>query len=223
VTGQPLPISVSSELAGRLRLGIVVLEELQVRESEPALVAEIDELGRSLRQRYGELRSSEVPGTADARTLYKALGIDPTKTRPSNEALLRRVLKGESLYRVNTLVDALNLCSLRAQLPFGLYDLDHVAPPVVLRRGHAGESYEGIRKGPVNVEGRPALADAQGAFGNPTSDSLRTSISLATQRALVTAYAPAGYATSRLEGILADTEAALTRFCRGRGVERRIL
>ena len=67
-----------------------------------------------------------MPGAADARALYKALGLDPTKTRPSNEALLRRVLKGEALYRVNTLVDALNLCSLRDQLPFGLYDLDRV-------------------------------------------------------------------------------------------------
>ena len=60
------------------------------------------------------------------------------------------------------------LCSLRAQLPFGLYDADHVAPPVVLRRGEPGENYEGIRKGPVNVEGRPVLADARGPFGNPS-------------------------------------------------------
>ena len=88
-----------------------------------------------------------MPGAADARTLYKALGIDPTKTRPSNEALLRRALKGETLYRINTLVDALNLVSLREQLPFGLYDLARVAPPVVLRKGAAGEAYEGIRKG----------------------------------------------------------------------------
>ena len=121
-----------------------------------------------------------MPGAADARALYKALGLDPTKTRPSNEALLRRVLKGEALYRVNTLVDALNLCSLRAQLPFGLYDLDRVEPPVVLRRGAPGESYEGIRKGAVNVEGRPVLVDAHGPFGNPTSDSARTMITLAT-------------------------------------------
>ena len=78
-----------------------------------------------------------MPGAADARTLYKALGLDPTKTRPSNEALLRRALKGKSLYRISTLVDALNLSSLREQLPFGLYDLDHVDPPVTLRKGGA--------------------------------------------------------------------------------------
>jgi len=82
-------------------------------------------------------KSAEVPGAADARTLYKALGLDPTKYRPSNEALLRRALKGEPLYRINTLVDALNLSSLRHQLPFGLYDLARVEPPVALRKGGA--------------------------------------------------------------------------------------
>jgi DNA/RNA-binding domain of Phe-tRNA-synthetase-like protein len=161
-----------------------------------------------------------VPGADHARTLYKALGLDPTKTRPSNEALARRVLKGEALYRVNTLVDALNLCSLRFQLPFGLYDLDHVAPPVVLRRGTAGEAYEGIRKGEVHVEGRPVLVDARGPFGNPTSDSARTMITTATRRALVTVYAPGGYASGRLDKVLDGTEATLTRACGGTRTER---
>jgi DNA/RNA-binding domain of Phe-tRNA-synthetase-like protein len=164
-----------------------------------------------------------VPGVEEARALYKALGLDPTKTRPSNEALLRRALKGEALYRVNTLVDALNLCSLRAQLPFGLYDLGHVEPPVVLRRGRSGEAYEGIRKGTVNVEGRPVLVDSLGPFGNPSSDSARTMIRPETQRALVTLYAPAGYGLARLAGVLDATEAALTRFAGGRSVERGVL
>ena len=214
---------IAPEIAGRVRVGLLALEGVSVRAADPALHAEVDGLCASLRQRYGEGRSSEVPGAADARTLYKALGIDPTKTRPSNEALLRRALKGEALYRINTLVDALNLCSLREQLPFGLYDADRVEPPVVLRKGEAGEFYEGIRKGPVNVEARPVLVDAQGPFGNPTSDSLRTSITLETRNALVIAYAPAGYASGRLDKILDATASTLTRFCGGTVVERRTL
>src|SRR4029450_12700461 len=163
----------------------------------------------------GDGKSAEVPGAADARTLYKALGLDPTKTRPSNEALLRRALKGEPLYRINTLVDALNLSSLRYQLPFGLYDLDQVQPPIRLRRGTAGEAYEGIRKGPVHVEGRPVLVDSRGPFGNPTSDSARTMITLQARRALVVVYAPGGYASARLQEVADGTAAALTRFCGG--------
>ena len=185
-----------------------------MRAGDPALDAEVDRTCASFRERYGEGRSSEVPGAADARTLYKALGIDPTKTRPSNEALLRRALKGETLYRINTLVDALNLVSLREQLPFGLYDLDRVKPPVVLRKGGAGEGYEGIRKGLVNVEARPVLVDAEGPFGNPTSDSARTMIT-SRRPGAGRGLRPGGYSLARLNAVLDTTAETLTRFCGG--------
>jgi DNA/RNA-binding domain of Phe-tRNA-synthetase-like protein len=223
VSADVVGVAIAPELAGRVRLGVLVLDGVSVREADEALAAEIDAYGRELRERYGQVKSGEVPGAEDARTLYKALGLDPTKTRPANEALLRRVLKGETLYRVNTLVDALNLCSLRFQLPFGLYDLAHVAPPVVLRRGTAGEAYDGIRKAQVNVEGRPVLADARGAFGNPTSDSARTMITTATRRALVTVYAPAAFAPGRLEKVLDGTQETLIRACGGSPAQRAVL
>ena len=214
---------VADDLQGRVRIGLLALDGVLVRETDPALAAEVDRTCATFRERYGDGRSSEVPGAADARTLYKALGIDPTKTRPSNEALLRRALKGETLYRINTLVDALNLVSLREQLPFGLYDLDQVRPPVTLRKGTSEESYEGIRKGPVNLEGRPVLVDSEAPFGNPTSDSARTMITLATRRALVVAYAPSGYSLGRLNTVLDATAETLTRFCGGQVGDRRTL
>jgi DNA/RNA-binding domain of Phe-tRNA-synthetase-like protein len=218
-----MEISIAPELGGRVRLGVLVLDGVSVREADPALAAEVDAYCVEVRARHGGGKSAEIPGAAEARSLYKALGIDPTKTRPSNEALARRALKGEPLYRINTLVDALNLCSLRYQLPFGLYDLDRIEPPVLLRKGGAGESYEGIRKGSVNVEGRPVLVDVRGPFGNPTSDSARTCITLETRRALVTVYAPAAYASSRLNDVVDGTEAALTRHCGGTRSDRRML
>jgi DNA/RNA-binding domain of Phe-tRNA-synthetase-like protein len=218
-----LQITIGPELAGKVRLGVAVIAGVSVKGEDPALAAEIDAAGGELRSRYAGVPSAEVPGAADARALYKALGLDPTKTRPSNEALLRRVLKGEALYRVNTLVDALNLCSLRYQLPFGLYDLARVRPPVVLRKGRAAESYEGIRKGPVNVQDRPTLADEEGAFGNPTSDSARTMITLQTTSAFVTCYAPAAYGVIRLRQVLDGTEQALRRACGGTLVELQVL
>ncbi len=219
----PIELTVASELEGRVRVGVLVLADVRVRESDPALDAEVDRLCVTLRERYGAGRSSEVPGVTDARTLYKALGIDPTKTRPSNEALLRRALKGETLYRINTLVDALNLVSLREQLPFGLYDVERLKPPVWLRRGGPNEGYEGIRKGFVSVDSRPVLVDTVGPFGNPTSDSSRTRITLATRTALVVAYAPAGYSSARLNAVLDAVCETLTRFCGGTAVERRLI
>jgi DNA/RNA-binding domain of Phe-tRNA-synthetase-like protein len=207
--------SVAPELQGRVRLGLLALAGLSVRQQADALAAEIQALSVSLRARHAGASSGQVPGVEEARALYKGLGLDPTKARPSNEALLRRVLKAEPLYRVNTLVDALNLCSLRAQLPFGLYDLDRLEPPLTLRRGREGEAYEGIRKGPVGVAGKPVLADAQGPFGNPSSDSARSSITLATTRALVVVYAPPALPAARLAAVLDDLQATLVRHCGG--------
>jgi DNA/RNA-binding domain of Phe-tRNA-synthetase-like protein len=221
---KPTPdITVAADLAGRIRLGLAVIDGATVHASDPALAAEIASTAEDLRRRHAGAASGDVPGVEDARALYKALGIDPTKTRPSNEALLRRLLKGEALYTVNTLVDALNVSSVREQVPFGLYDLDRVEPPVVLRRGGPGESYEGIRKGPVNVDGRPVLCDARGPFGNPTSDSARTMITLDTRSVLVIAYAPATCTPSRLQGVLERTAATLVRFSGGSIGEVRVV
>jgi DNA/RNA-binding domain of Phe-tRNA-synthetase-like protein len=210
-----MELTLGPEVAGRVHVGFFTLDGVSVREADPALAAEVDGYCSELRSKFGDGRSAEVPGTAEARDLYKALGLDPTKYRPANEALLRRALKGEALYRINTLVDALNLASLRFQLPFGLYDLAKIDPPVVLRKGLPGERYEGIRKGEVHVEGRPVLVDARGPFGNPTSDSARSMITLACTRALVVVYAPAGVGQAKLDQVLDGTAQLLMRFCGG--------
>jgi len=218
-----LALSIDASLEGRVLLGVLVLEGLTVREADNALQTEVEELCTQMLREFGGGLSSEVPGAADARQLYKAVGLDPTKTRPSNEALLRRALKGEPLYRINTLVDSVNLCSLRYQLPYGLYDRARMRPPVVLRRGREGESYEGIRKGTVGVASRPVLVDMEGPFGNPTSDSLRTSITLEARDALVVVYAPVGYNRTRFERVLEGTTEAVTRHCGGALLERFVL
>ena len=95
---------------------------------------------------------------------------------------MRRVRKGDSLPRINSMVDVCNWCSLEFQLPYGLYDAAHIDGDVELRIGLAGESYPGIRKDAVHVDGRIALADRMGPFGNPTSDSARTMVTTATTR-----------------------------------------
>ena len=138
---------------------------------------------------------------ATLRTRVEADEIDPTKTRPSSEALLRRLRKGDALPRINSLVDVINWCSVESQLPFGLYDLDQITlendtAGVTLRLGRPGEEYAGIRKDVVHLGGRLVLADANGPFGNPTSDSTRTMVTVQTTRALVVIFAPTGVARS---------------------------
>jgi DNA/RNA-binding domain of Phe-tRNA-synthetase-like protein len=129
-------------------------------------------------------KSGDVPAAGRARELYRRFGLDPTRVRPSSEALLRRLKKGEALPRINSLVDVANALSVQLQVPVGLYDLDKVkGGELVIRLGADGEGYTGIGKERVNVAGRICVADAEGPCGNPSADSARTMITTDTESA----------------------------------------
>ncbi len=161
--------------------------------------------------------------TAMVRGLYRRFGIDPTKIRPSSEALLRRVRRGQPWPAVNSLVDVCNACSLAAQLPFGLYDADRIVGDIVFRRGGPGEEYEGIRKAMVYLAGRPALFDEVGPFGNPTSDSARTMVTTETARALVVVFAPMEIGRDAITDVLRQTAACVSETTGGVEHARQVL
>ena len=161
--------------------------------------------------------------TAMVRSLYRRFGIDPTKTRPSSEALLRRARRGQPWPAINSLVDVCNACSLAAQLPFGLYDADRIAGDIVLRRGLPDEEYEGIRKAMVHLAGRPALFDNVGPFGNPTSDSARTMVTTETVRALVVVFAPLEIGRDAITDALTQTAACVRETTGGVEQARQVL
>jgi DNA/RNA-binding domain of Phe-tRNA-synthetase-like protein len=158
--------------------------------------------------------------TTAVRTMYKRVGIDPTKTRPSSEALLRRVRKGDTLPRINSMVDVCNWCSFEFQLPYGLYDAAQIQGDVTLRIGREGESYPGIRKDDVHVGGRIALVDTIGPFGNPTSDSARTMVTTATTRGLLVVFAPREVDARQLTRVLDVTSERMQQFTGCREADR---
>jgi len=145
--------------------------------------------------------------------MYKVVGLDPTKVRPSSEALLRRVRRGEPLPRINTAVDVVNWCSMESQLPFGLYDADRLSGDAVLRLGRTGETYAGIRKDVVNVAARLTVADDAGPFGNPTSDSARTMVTTTTTRVFVVIFATVTVPLAQVDRTLSATRDRLGRYC----------
>ena len=217
-------VTVDERLRDRLLLGCIAFDGITVAETGADLRDEGDRLVAELRRQWGSAASpSDIPALEPARALYRGLGIDPTRTRPASEALLRRVLQGRPLFRVNSLVDAMNLCSLRMLVPFGTYDRGRIAGAIVLRVGNEGEGYEGIARGRIGVEGRPVLADREGAFGNPTADSLRTSVTHATSRALVVLYLPPTVERPNVERLLDATSRTVTTHCGGRESARRIV
>jgi DNA/RNA-binding domain of Phe-tRNA-synthetase-like protein len=127
------------------------------------------------------LESTEILAT---RAAYTALGKDPARYRGSAEALLRRVIAGKGLPRINNVVDVINYVSVESRLPVGLYDLAHVQGDILFRAGRAGETYKGIGKYDLNLEGLPVFCDAVGPHGSPTSDSERTMVTEATKRVI---------------------------------------
>jgi DNA/RNA-binding domain of Phe-tRNA-synthetase-like protein len=207
------PFTVADELVGICRPAVAWLEQVTVVERDVRLDAELTRVERSLREH-------PPADVAAVRTMYKRIGLDPTKTRPSSEALLRRVRKGDPLPRVNSLVDVCNWCSVEFQLPYGLYDAAHVEGDITLRLGQAGESYAGIRKDDVHVAGRMTLADTRGPFGNPTSDSARTMVTTTTNRAIVLVFAPRDTTPDALTRALDVTVARMIQFTGCREVGR---
>lgn len=197
--------TVAPDLTSIVRPGVLWLEDATVVEHDHRMDA-------SLAAAEAAVRINPPAETTSVRTMYKRVGIDPTKTRPSSEALLRRVRKGDPLPRINSMVDVCNWCSFEFQLPYGLYDAAHIEGNVTLRIGADGESYPGIRKEEVHVGGRIALADAAGPFGNPTSDSARTMVTTATTRALLVVFAPRDIETKRLTRVLDVTSQRMQQF-----------
>lgn len=119
---------------------------------------------------------SEIPGVRGSRLAYKAFGRNPGRYRVSSEALLRRVRRGDDLYRINSVVDVNNRISLRSGLSAGSYDLDQLQGDIVLRKAGAGEGYPGIGKDFLDMENMLILSDDKGPFGSSMSDSTRAMV-----------------------------------------------
>lgn len=128
----------------------------------------------------------DIPSIAATRRIYKKCGKDPSRYRPASEALIRRMLQGKELYKVDTLVDLINLASIRYGYSIGGFDADKfVGDTLALGIGREGEPYEGIGRGLINIAGLPVYRDNEGGVGTPTSDNERTKITLDTHRLVV--------------------------------------
>jgi DNA/RNA-binding domain of Phe-tRNA-synthetase-like protein len=128
---------------------------------------------------------SKIPAIQKAREAYKALGKDPSRYRLSAEALLRRILQGKDLYKVNNIIDVLNIISIQSGISIGGYDADRIQGKIILSTAGENEEYYAIGRGLLNISHLPVLRDAIGSFGNPTSDSERTCVTDKTKNFLM--------------------------------------
>ena len=183
-----MKILVSEEIASRCpEFTGVALEATVVNTSfSDGLWREIHAAEADCRSRFTTETVKELPPVAATREAYRRCGKDPSRYRPSAEALMRRVLKNADLYQISTVVDLINLASLVYGYSIGGFDAGLIdGDTLTLGIGREGEPYEGIGRGALNIAGMPVYRDATGGVGTPTSDNERTKLSLATTHLLV--------------------------------------
>lgn len=176
---------------------------------------EIGRLGEQYRSELTTETLKLMPGIEATRRVYRACGKDPSRYRPASEALIRRLLQGKHLYQIDTLVDLINLASIKFGYSIGGFDADKfVGSKLTLGIGREGDPYEGIGRGMMNIAGLPVYRDSEGGVGTPTSDHERTKISLETTHLVVLIN---GYDGNE-ERVRANAEYILElvrRFCQG--------
>lgn len=180
-------ITIDSEIADKLPNLILggFLASVQVGPSSEGLQNLIGHQLQMLQPVLTPETIRNMPTVKANKDAYRILGKDPNRYRPASESLLRRVASGKGLYAINNVVDILNLISIQSGYSICGYDFDAIVGNICMGIGQPGEPYEGIGRGELNIESLPVFRDEQGAFGTPTSDSVRTQVGLQTKQFLM--------------------------------------
>lgn len=182
--------------------GAAVFANVKNSDYSEELWKRIGEFTELYRSKYTTDSIKDMPSIQATRQAYKKCGKDPSRYRPSSEALCRRILRGIPLYQIDNLVDLINLASINCGHSIGGFDIDKIqGDRLVLGIGKAGEPYEGIGRGELNIEGMPVYRDAVGGVGTPTSDNERTKITPDTTRLLAIMNAYSG-----MDGLKEDVD-----------------
>ncbi len=197
-----------------INLALIELSNIHVTDDKSAF-EQLADCAEKYADLYQWTSLADIPGVQNARQFFRAIRIDPTKRRPSSEALLNRALKKKELYTINTLVDVGNWCSLDFLLPTCIYDADKISGDVSIRLGKAGERYLALNNREIDFENRFVLVDETGPFGSPMTDSQRTAVTLQTKNAALGIWAPESFDAEKLTGHAKLFAKRAIEFCGG--------
>lgn len=212
-------IIIEDEFSKRVDSYRCLLFEAEVNNSQTnkELKSHLDSLAEKIVTEYKIEEINKIPGILYTREAYKACGKDPNRYRPSQEQMMRRIVRGLGLYNVNNLVDAGNLISLSIGCSVGFFDADKITGnEIYLGIGKKDEPYEGIGRGHINIEGLPVFRDAIGGIGTPTSDNERTKIELNTTHLLATVHI--FNPDVRIEEVIRVVSEILTSYCNAKEI-----
>lgn len=217
-----LDAAVSTRLP-RFSLGILHYSGAAVSDSPKMLQGRINYFVESYRLEQDASRLTDIEGIREWRACFKRLGIDPSRYRPSSEALIRRLLQGNAFFWINSAVDINNFFSVLHALPFGIYDQDLLEGDVMCRLGLADDVYEGLNGREVHMEGKLLLADRQSAFGSPIVDSKRTCVTENSRNLMQVIFFHEELATNQKEEILGSVGRMFTEINGGELTKSTIL
>lgn len=199
----------------------VLTYTMDVKESSEAFLKQFDEVIRMLAEKYTLPDIARMPRIQETREAYKALGKAPSHYRNASEAMLRRIIKGNGLYRINNAVEINNLVSICSGYSLGTYDRDKLFGDITLRRAPDGASYQGIGRDALNIEHLPVLYDEQGPFGNPTSDSERAKVTKDSRNLITVIYSFGG--PQDLNDWMETYELWLKIFCDAKDIQTTVI
>jgi DNA/RNA-binding domain of Phe-tRNA-synthetase-like protein len=214
-------MEIGIELPG-VKLGALEADGVHFVLVDQDLAKSMDEVCERKRREFSLESLAETEEIRAVRGMFREWDMDPSKYRPSSEALLRRVVQGKGLYRVSNVVDICNLGSIETGWPYGCYDRSRIRAPIVFRHGAGSERYEGIGKKIWHLESRPVLVDPDGPFGSPISDSTRSMITESAREILVVIYAPAAAPDPSIERAMTRLGERLTQFAGARATRAEI-
>jgi len=173
-----------------LKLGLLEVKNAEIKKKSALVDEQYIQLEDFIKNKFADNLPSSDEVVSVVRRMYRKIGWEPTKYRPSSEAMIRRFLKDKGLYHINNFVDLGNVVSTKYHLPMGLYDLDKIDGNIIIDVGREDESYQGISKELIHATRKMILRDETGIFGNPTADSKRTCLIEKTKNVLAIFFTP---------------------------------
>ncbi|GFZ33208.1 tRNA-binding protein [Clostridium zeae] len=216
-------VIISAELkkvCPQITLGCIQAQ-VEVESSSNSLWEEINDYCEMLKKEIHIEDLASLTNIKEGREVYKKLGKVPSKYRLSSEALVRRILQGKGIYKLNNIVEINNLISIKSKRPVGSYNIRNLNSPISLTIGKEGEQYKGIGKENINIANLPVLADSVGSFGSPTSDSERAMITNNVSEILMCIFSFSG--KNDIEEYLEYGKKLLEKYAKGKDIKIRII
>jgi DNA/RNA-binding domain of Phe-tRNA-synthetase-like protein len=127
-----------------LRVSILIVNNLKIEKKSPQLETFREDVIKETKSSYVLETLKDDENFRKYRDFFWKIDIDPTKIRPASEALIRRILQGKPIPKINTGVDAYNLASIKSGIPLAAFDANTIHGELIMKFAKIGEKFLGI-------------------------------------------------------------------------------